>query len=133
MRSMLAIPMGEFFLARRVPEGGIDGYQLPAGTYFLVQSIERDGDAMSGRWLFFDQSLHQIGSRPVPEYRFDPRTRPWYQMAQQSDDVVLTEPYLFFTTHQVGLTMAQRSMLTAAVIGWMRRWMILRLRSRICT
>jgi len=110
-------PDGEFFLARRVPEGGIDGYQLPAGTYFLVQSIERDGDAMRGRWLFFDQSLHQIGSRPVPEYRFDPRTRPWFQMAQQSDDVVLTEPYLFFTTHQVGLTMAQRSMLTAAVIG----------------
>lgn len=110
-------PDGEFFLVRRVPEGGIDGYLLPERTYYLVQSIERDGEQMRGRWLFFDQALRQIGSRPVPEYRFDPRTRPWYQMAQNADDVVLTEPYLFFTTNQVGLTMAQRSALTATVIG----------------
>lgn len=110
-------PDGDFFLVRRVPEGGIDGYNLPEGTHFLAQSIERDGEGLRGRWLFFDKELHQMGSRPVPEYRYDPRTRPWYQMAQQSAEVVLTEPYLYFTTHQVGLTMALRSQLTATVLG----------------
>ncbi|MEL0167640.1 MAG: HD domain-containing phosphohydrolase [Pseudomonadaceae bacterium] len=110
-------PDGEFFLIRRVPKGGINGYNLPEGTHFLVQSIERDGEEMRGRWLFFDKGLRQMGSRPVPEYRYDPRTRPWYQMAQKSDEVVLTEPYLFFTTRQVGLTMALRSQRTATVLG----------------
>ncbi|WVM93917.1 hypothetical protein ULG90_09390 [Halopseudomonas pachastrellae] len=65
---------------------------------FLVQSVERDAEQMLGRWLFYDAALHQIGSRPVPEYQYDPRTRPWYQLAQTSEGVVLTEPYLFFTT-----------------------------------
>ena len=110
-------PNGEFFLVRRVPEGGLDGFQLPEGTHFLVQSVERDADQVLGRWLFYDAALHQIGSRPVPEYQYDPRTRPWYQLAQTSEGVELTEPYLFFTTGQVGLTMALRSNLTGAVLG----------------
>ncbi|WP_341707145.1 HD domain-containing phosphohydrolase [Halopseudomonas sp.] len=110
-------PDGEFFLVRRVPEGGINDYLLPEDTRFLVQSVEREGDEILGRWLFFDAELHQIGSRPVPEYRYDPRSRPWFELAKQSDGVVLTEPYLFFTTNQVGLTMAQRSQLTATVVG----------------
>ena len=110
-------PDGEFFLVRRVPDGGLDRYQLPEGTHFLVQSVERDGERMLGRWLFFNADLQQTGSRPVPEYRYDPRERPWYQLAQTRDGVVLTEPYLFFTTHQVGLTMARRSKLTGVVMG----------------
>ncbi|UJJ31029.1 HD domain-containing phosphohydrolase [Halopseudomonas maritima] len=110
-------PNGEFFLARRVPEGATRKLQLPNATQFLVQSIERDGDQIHGRWLFYDAALHQLGSRPMPQYRFDPRTRPWYQLAQDTDSIVLTQPYLFFTTGQVGLTMAVRSPWTGAVLG----------------
>lgn len=110
-------PNGEFFLARRVPKGAAGELALPDTTHFLVQSIERDGDELLGRWLFYDAALHQLGSRPMPQYRFDPRTRPWYQLAQGAESVVLTEPYLFFTTGQVGLTMAVRSQQTATVLG----------------
>lgn len=110
-------PDGDFFLVRRVPAGGIGRYQLPEGTHFLVQSIERSGEQLQGRWLFFDKNMRQMGSRPAPEYRFDPRVRPWYKMAQTSSDVVLTDPYVFFTTQQVGLTMALRSQMTRVVLG----------------
>ena len=49
--------------------------------------------------------LHQ--SRPG--YVFDPRTRPWFQLARGNDRPVLTEPYVFFTTREVGTTLAREA------------------------
>ncbi|MEM6431589.1 MAG: cache domain-containing protein, partial [Deinococcota bacterium] len=37
---------------------------------------------------------------------FDPRVRPWYQVAQQQPDVTWTRPYLFFTLRQPGISAA---------------------------
>jgi hypothetical protein len=61
------------------------------------------------RFLFFDQDLHQLENRPLPDYAFDPRERPWFVQGLHSEAVVATAPYLFFTTREVGTTFARRS------------------------
>jgi len=104
-------PNGDFFLLRRVESNmQAGGRQLPRGTAFLVQSIEHlDGISVQGRWLAYDNQGKALGEVAVSDYRFDPRARPWYQLAVAASDVVLTEPYVFFTNKDIGVTMARRN------------------------
>lgn len=37
---------------------------------------------------------------------FDPRTRPWYISAREAVDTIWTEPYIFFSSKQPGITLA---------------------------
>ncbi|SDS15975.1 HD domain-containing protein [Halopseudomonas sabulinigri] len=104
-------PNGDFFLLRRVESGlQAGGRQLPRGTAYLVQSIEHlAGANVQGRWLAYDNQGEALREVAVSDYRFDPRTRPWYQLAESASDIVLTEPYLFFTNRNIGVTMARRN------------------------
>ena len=104
---------GDFFLVRTLGESPAPNLGAPPGAHFLVQSRARG----EGRYRFLDQALAVIRDEPRPEYRFDPRTRGWYQQAHASAAPVRTSPYVFFTTREVGTTLAQRSADGAAVIG----------------
>jgi len=37
---------------------------------------------------------------------FDPRERPWYKSAKRQNSTIWTEPYIFFSSHQPGVTVA---------------------------
>ncbi|MFC3528559.1 cache domain-containing protein [Paracoccus mangrovi] len=41
-----------------------------------------------------------------PEDRFDPRTRPWYIKASEQGSTIWTDPYIFFSSQQPGITLA---------------------------
>lgn len=100
-------PDGDFLLLRHLrSERARNLVDAPAGSAYLMQSVERDGDAVRGSWWFLDRDLTILARQPRPDYRFDPRTRPWYQGAERSDETVLTQPYLFFTTAEIGITLA---------------------------
>lgn len=101
-------PDGNFLLVRRRPEVRTSIGNVPPRTQFLVQSIDRSTGAPRGEYLFYDARLQQIAARAAPEYRFDPRSRPWYAAAG-SGGVAVTAPYVFFTTRQIGITMSLRS------------------------
>lgn len=112
-------PNGEFILVRplRTPPL-LERFAAPSGTEFLVQSVSRgEAGAMLGEWRFYDRGLTLLESRAKPDYHYDPRPRPWFVEASSQPQTVLTRPYVFFTTGQIGLTMAQRSADGAAVIG----------------
>lgn len=117
--SFVGYPNGEFVLfrpLRNAKERAL--FEAPSNAALLVQSITRDpADVMLGTYQFFDADGTLIDSVFKPEYRFDPRTRPWYKSAGDSDAAILTEPYPFFTTSAVGATMAQRSADGEAVVG----------------
>lgn len=112
-------PNGEFLLVRRLRGAELkQRFAAPEGSAFLVQSETLgDGGAMVGEWRFYDRELALLKTEVRPDYRFDPRTRPWFSEAAGRVDTVLTRPYVFFTTRQIGLTLAQRSVNGAAVIG----------------
>jgi len=112
-------PNGEFLLIRRLRDPQLlQRFAAPPGTAFLMQSVSMGKDgAMSGQWRFYDRKLTLLQTQDKPDYRFDPRVRPWFVEATGQPTVVLTRPYVFFTTREIGMTMAQRSVDGSAVIG----------------
>ncbi|NIF24975.1 phosphohydrolase [Pantoea sp. Tr-811] len=112
-------PNGEFLLVRRLVDPELlQRFAAPAGTRFLVQTMSLgEGGAMLGEWRFYDSALTLLLAKAMPDYHYDPRQRPWFVDAVQRTGTVLTRPYVFFTTREIGLTMAQRSTDGVAVIG----------------
>ena len=113
-------PDGQFLLVRPLRTAELRTRMgAPDNSAFLLQSIAREqgGAALVGRWSFYDAQLRLLATSIRPDYRFDPRTRPWYDEALQTQTQILTTPYVFFTTQEVGVTLSQPSEEGSAVLG----------------
>ena len=108
---------GDFFLVRSLHDAARQRLQAPPEAVFLVQSRSAAAGAVPGRYLFLDAHLRVLRDEPRPDYDFDPRTRDWYRQALLSAAPVRTSPYVFFTTREVGTTLAQRSADGRSVVG----------------
>jgi HD-GYP domain-containing protein (c-di-GMP phosphodiesterase class II) len=109
---------GDFFLVRPLRDEATRGrFQAPAGSAFLVQSSTPASGAVPGRFIFLGADLAVLQDKARPDYRFDPRTREWYRQAVATSGPIHTPPYAFFTTREVGTTVAQRSGDGRSVIG----------------
>lgn len=85
-------------------------YGAPANSDIAVDHIDwQNGEQIDAQRYFFNADLQLIAVAPLVEAAYDPRTRPWYQLAMTSDNVVLTEPYAFFVSHTVGITIARQA------------------------
>lgn len=105
---------GDFFLVRKLTERARGALEAPPPeSRLLVQSLHQG----QGEFLYFDQRLRLLERRPMPDYRFDPRDRGWYKEARWSTGIIVTNPYLFFTTREPGMTLAVESDDRRAVIG----------------
>lgn len=102
---------GDFFLLRKVRESEVSRFpNAPPNTRFLLQTITRDSEGgRNPQWHFYDQDRTLISRQSPETYEFDPRGRPWYQQARQSGITELTDPYVFFTTRETGLTLSRRA------------------------
>ena len=92
-------------------------FSAPRATRYVVQSVEHQGGQVQGRFLFLDETLAVLESRERRDYRYDPRSRPWYREALQSAEGIQTTPYVFFTTQEVGQSIARRSHRAGVVVG----------------
>lgn len=111
---------GQFLLVRPLRQPALRAQlEAPADAAFLVQSMAREPGAtgLVGRWMYYDAQLRALRSAVRPGYRYDPRTRPWYVEALQRRSQVLTAPYVFFTTQEVGVTLSQPGESGGSVIG----------------
>ena len=100
---------GDFMLVRNVKgrPAAARPFSPPEGTAFVVQLVEARPAGPSGRYQYYGEDGRLIEDRPQPENRFDPRTRPWYKLARGSDEQVRTPLYAFFSTGEVGTTLAR--------------------------
>ncbi|MCB1801837.1 MAG: diguanylate cyclase [Gammaproteobacteria bacterium] len=55
-----------------------------------------------------DRDLVAVNRRFDPSDEFDPSKRPWYSKALAADGEIWTDPYIFYTSRQPGLTVAVR-------------------------
>jgi HAMP domain-containing protein len=111
---------GDFFLMRRLwQESERETFAAPAGTAYVVQSIEHRRIPARSLYIFFDASLKELRRDERPEFAasYDPRSRDWYKAAMAAPGQIKTPPYLFFTTRKVGITIANRSPRGDAVVG----------------
>jgi len=111
---------GDFFMVRRIwDETDRKFFDAPEKTAFMVQSIDRQGEDPRGRYIFLDAQLLVLRSddRPVYATSFDPRTRGWFKAAMSAEGQIKTPPYVFFSSHKVGTTIANRANRADAVVG----------------
>ena len=111
---------GDFFMVRRIwNEADGKVFDAPPQTAFMIQSIDRQNDRLRGRYIFLDAGLATLRSDDLPDYAvsFDPRTRGWYTAAMKAGGQIKTPPYLFFSSRNVGMTIANRANNAEAVVG----------------
>lgn len=102
---------GDFFMVRPLRTSALKTLlKAPDSASFQVWSIEHDASGQThSQSLFFDQALSPVGRQDNPDDPYDPRSRAWYINARQQTEQITTEPYVFFSTHNVGTTLARRS------------------------
>ncbi len=82
----------------------------PDQTAWMMQSIDHREDGQVERfWLFYSDDMTLLEKREMPDYTFDPTQRPWYKLALGKAEPILTPPYLFFTTREVGVTLSRQA------------------------
>ena len=94
---------GIAFLSLSFPDGTFRGAQLqPDGSLAVQESSASRGDA---QW-FVVRAGALVPTR-TEHTSYDPRTRGFYQLAEQTRARVWTEPYTFFRSHETGITCAE--------------------------
>lgn len=101
---------GDFFMVRPLRTAALKiKVQAPQMAAFQVWSIEHSSSQIRSQALFFDQDLALINRQQYPDETYDPRNRAWFTSARSGTSQITTEPYVFFSTHNVGTTLARRS------------------------
>ena len=88
-----ADPEGNFLYVLRNAQGGFD-----------TKTIDRRNGGHRATWVRRDSEGKVVGTEEVPDDTFDPRTRPWYEGAEQTKKPYWTDTYLFFTLQKPGIT-----------------------------
>ena len=91
--------------------GGMDGtfvyvMRSDGPGPFRTKFVLIDGDQRKVEMIWRDDDFNVLERQLDPEDRFDPRTRPWYQRAEDQMRTIWTEPYIFFSSQQPGITLA---------------------------
>jgi len=102
---------GDFFMVRPLRTAELKArLKAPDTAAYQVWSIERNSRQQAhSQSLFFDQNLALISRHDNPDDTYDPRSRAWFSRARSDNDQITTEPYIFFSTHDIGTTLARRS------------------------
>ncbi|MBC3382439.1 HD domain-containing protein [Pseudomonas sp. SWRI12] len=110
---------GNFLMVRPLRTPALrTALQAPAEAAYQVWTVERASEQgpVHSQSLFYDETLTLINRRDIADETYDPRNRGWFRSAADSAEQITTEPYVFFSTHNVGTTLARRSG-EQAVIG----------------
>jgi len=111
---------GDFFLVRNVASSTAISTQLaaPKRTAFVAQRISRDAAEGSRHSTdYYDKDLLHLGTEDGFVTGFDPRRRDWYYQASQTDRAITTAFYLFYTSGEVGTTVARKLVGGDVVVG----------------
>jgi adenylate cyclase len=106
----LGFANGDFLMVssiRETDDGIRAALDAPDEARFAIQVVRRSGDGRRiAFWSFWDVKRRLIGSKAPYEGAFDPRQRPWYRDAMAKPDPIVTDYYVFFTSGEVGVTVA---------------------------
>ena len=84
-------------------------FKAPEQAAYVIRAISRDIDGRRKEYLrYLNAKRRVIGARTVLEPDFDPRARPWYALGLGSDRAALTEPFVFYSLQQPGITVTRR-------------------------
>ncbi|MEO1019463.1 MAG: cache domain-containing protein [Pseudomonadota bacterium] len=73
---------------------------------FRSKIISRDGKDRRTELIWRDHDYGIVAHIEDQSDTFDPRERPWFRRAQAERDMVWTDPYIFFSSQNPGITIA---------------------------
>ncbi|WP_158089299.1 adenylate/guanylate cyclase domain-containing protein [Magnetofaba australis] len=102
---------GDFYQILSLPRTpiklGPTGQRTPNGARYVTRLLETQEGIRADRFHFFDESGKELRfDEGAP--RYDPRVRPWYDVAWNTDGVALSKAYVFSSSKLVGLTLSRR-------------------------
>ncbi len=89
---------GDFIFVSRSDEAEADGFRSKA--------IRVDGAEREVELIYRDTSFRRQFSEFDPADSYNPTERPWFELAAAQQQPVITDPYVFFSSQQVGVTTA---------------------------
>ncbi len=104
---------GDFFMVRPLRTQALkDKFDAPKNAAYQVWSIDRVGESAQNESAqsesaYFDADLNLISRRQNLKERYDPRNRSWFASALSRKEQITTAPYVFFSTGNVGTTLAR--------------------------
>ncbi|MBZ9666627.1 HD domain-containing protein [Pseudomonas sp. LMG 31766] len=107
---------GDFFMVRPLRSDMLkQRFNAPDKAAYQVWAIDRGSAGTDSDYLFYDGSLNQLSRRQKLSEPYDPRQRDWFKRARGDGGQITTAPYLFFSTQEIGTTLARRSGLTTVI------------------
>lgn len=73
---------------------------------FRTKIIQPSLAASAAQLIWRDESFAVAATQIDEADSFDPRQRPWYKSAKRQKNTIWTEPYIFFSSRQPGVTVA---------------------------
>ncbi|PVZ79438.1 metal-dependent phosphohydrolase [Serratia sp. S1B] len=110
-------PNGDFFILRRLTDSNRALFQAPDNAKWLVQSNRFLDSEPETKDIFLDNNQQVIVTKNLPFNHFDPRERPWYQLAAHTKNLVTSPLYTFKATGETGFTYSIQDKNSGAVIG----------------
>jgi hypothetical protein len=113
---------GDFFMVTHLADPATalrEKLQAPKDAAFAIEVIGREasGERKAG-WLFLAEDGKEIASREPTATAFDPRERPWYRPAKNSQVVERTDLYVFASSGESGFSVSRSFQgLTPGVMG----------------
>jgi HD-GYP domain-containing protein (c-di-GMP phosphodiesterase class II) len=104
----LGLPNEEFLqvIATRGDARIQTALKAPEGTQYVLRRITLAGNGMRrDHYQFLDKNRSKIGQHEQ-EAKLVPTSRPWYAGALKRGDLMATDPYLFSSTGELGITVA---------------------------
>ncbi|MEQ9121183.1 MAG: cache domain-containing protein, partial [Alphaproteobacteria bacterium] len=77
-----------------------------APAQFRTKLMRRAGDGVDTRYVWRDGDFRAVETRADPADRYDPRERPWYVGAKAKGVTTWTDPYIFYSSRNPGVTVA---------------------------
>jgi len=113
----LGWPDGDYLMLRPLGESQHQHrFNAPQEAHWMAWHVQNENTERNVTYLFLNQQLGIIEARLMVDDGFDPRQRPWFQDASGSQRQIVTLPYVFFSTHEFGTTLAKRTD-NGAVLG----------------
>lgn len=89
---------GDFLFVSRSDEAEADGFRSKA--------IRVDGEAREVELIYRDTGFQRQFSEFDPADSYNPTERPWFELAAAQQQPIITDPYVFFSSEQLGVTTA---------------------------
>ncbi len=99
---------GAFYMIHAIRDNELirNTFSAPDNAEYAVKMIRSGSNSDSQEFLFYDRELKLVEKRTEIYDGYDPRKRDWYVEALSAEKTIVTGPYTFFSSRQVGITAA---------------------------